>query len=255
MSNSYFPATQALQEYQPDSMLADLAQAQAIKSSQQQTAQSAQSFPLEQQYRQQQNQIQGMQLQDAQTLRQLAPQYLQRDDQGKPTGYDLNGLIGAAAGAGVSPQVLNQLQVDHLNLQQKYADASTATMLKFRERRTIQRMNFWKESVRFPTQRRSSRLTKKDCRTCKLSEMDTGHVPQQVPTDDASLNMLEATLGMHEQALADAKTQGEAQEAAGKGAQAQADAALTNIKVRMAQNSKPGDFDSQIDHSRLQEAI
>jgi hypothetical protein len=52
MANNFFPAVQYLKEYQPENQLDQFAKMQAIKNSQQTAAQSAQSFPLEQQQRQ-----------------------------------------------------------------------------------------------------------------------------------------------------------------------------------------------------------
>ena len=77
MSNSFFPAVQYQYLPQPDNALSDLAKAAAIKSSQQQTQQSQQAFPIEQQQRQatltgtqQQNQLTQFNIQDRQGIAQ-----------------------------------------------------------------------------------------------------------------------------------------------------------------------------------------
>ena len=74
------------QQYQPESLLSAVGKAQAIKSSQQQQQQSAQSFPIEQQQRQatlqgtqQQNQLTQFNIQDRQGIAQAL-----RDSYGGP---------------------------------------------------------------------------------------------------------------------------------------------------------------------------
>src|ERR1700733_14782536 len=59
----------------------------------------------------QENQQRALQLQDAQTLRSLAPQFIKKDSNGNPNGYDFPGLISKASAAGVNPQLLNQMSL------------------------------------------------------------------------------------------------------------------------------------------------
>src|SRR5215471_14690315 len=55
------------------------------------------------------NQQITLNLQDQQTLRDLAPKYIQKDATGKVTGFDYDGFTSEAGARGVSPASLNQL--------------------------------------------------------------------------------------------------------------------------------------------------
>src|SRR5262249_2247666 len=55
------------------------------------------------------NQQRTLALQDQQTLRDLAPKYIQKDNSGKVTGFDYDGFTSEAGARGVSPASLNQL--------------------------------------------------------------------------------------------------------------------------------------------------
>src|ERR1017187_6910234 len=69
---------------------------------QQQAAQTQQT-QAQTQGVQQQNQIQAMQLKDEQTFRSLAPQFVQKDENGKITGMDNEGLYAAMKSQGADP--------------------------------------------------------------------------------------------------------------------------------------------------------
>src|ERR1017187_7179686 len=69
---------------------------------QQQAAQTQQT-QAQTQGVQQQNQIQAMQLKDEQTFRSLAPQFVQKDENGKITGLDNDGLYAAMRSNGADP--------------------------------------------------------------------------------------------------------------------------------------------------------
>src|SRR4051812_15143939 len=58
---------------------------------------------------------QKMMLDDQKTLRSLQPQFVQKDESGKPTGYDWNGLISTAQGK-VMPATLFSLQKQQSDL-------------------------------------------------------------------------------------------------------------------------------------------
>src|ERR1700674_3790742 len=73
------------------------------------------SAMLQQQAMQQENQLRAMQLQDSQTIQKIAPNYIQKDDSGKITGYDYDGLTNGAISAGVRPASLAPLQTMRKN--------------------------------------------------------------------------------------------------------------------------------------------
>lgn len=85
----------------------------------------------------QQQQIQGnamslqqqqQQMQDMQKLRDLAPQYVSKDDSGKVTGYDIDGISNAALGAGINPQTVAGLRNTYAESVQKLTAASKAQL-------------------------------------------------------------------------------------------------------------------------------
>ena len=162
----------------------------------------------------QQNQMQALQLKDAQTLRSLSPQFLQKDDKGNVTGYDFKGLIGAASGAGVSPQTLQKMQMDQLDLTQKYAATDEATRNDaLAKNKTAYDVLEGVRSQKDPAARQSA--YQQGLQQLQKVGVDTSKYPPQAPSDD-DLNSFEAGLGVHQQILADAKTQAETAEANAK---------------------------------------
>lgn len=206
---------------------------------QQQTAQ------LQQTGLSQQNQMQALQLKDAQTLRSLSPNFVQKDENGNITGYDYKGLIGAASGAGVAPQTLQKMQMDQLDLTQKFAATDEATRNdEIAKNKQAYQVLEGVRGIQDPAQRQQA--YQQGLPQLQKIGVDTSKFPPQVPGDDV-LQSFEVGLGMHAQVLADAKTQAETGESVAKADQEKAQAALDNIKVNLSKNSKPGDFDKQVD--------
>ena len=217
------------------SPLAMYAQAQQIKNAQtqQQTAQ------LQQQGLQQENQQRALQLQDQQTLRSLAPNHVIKDADGNVTGFDTPGLLKEAAGKGVNPQTLNQMQNQYAESVKNLAGANEAV----RNNETAKNKALYEtleslRNIQDPAQR--SAALQQAIPSLQKQGVDTSKLTPNEPLDDKSLDVVEAGLGMHSQMINDAKGLAEANKAS-------ADAALTNIKVNLSKNSKPGDFDKQID--------
>jgi len=153
---------------------------------------------------QQENESGAMQLQDQQTLRQLAPQFVTKDSDGNPTGYDLAGLASKATAAGVSPMLVNQIQMGHADMVQKLAASDTSV----RANEMAKNKASWEalESVRSiqdPAQRQQA--YQQALPNLQKLGVDTSKFPAQVP-DDQGLNTFEAGLGQHAQVLADAQT-------------------------------------------------
>src|ERR1051326_5019372 len=177
----------------------------------QQTQQQAQAFPLEQQQRQQtvqqsQMQTQAMQQQQAEqaALRELAPNYVKRDDSGKVTGYDYDGLFAAANGK-VSPGTIQKLQQEHIKTLEGYASLDKTQ----REKEASD--NKWLfesieglKGIADPKQRVQQYRTTVDA--ARKRGIDISQFPTQPPSND-DLTAFEAPLGMHAQLLADAETQ------------------------------------------------
>lgn len=109
----------AMQEY---ARVAALRQQTAA--SQQQMQQQAALAPGQQQLQQQQvqaaqtqNQQAALDLQDAQNAHKLGPQFLQKDDSGKITGFDTEGYYNALIGSGMNPAKVMGLRTQQLQYQ------------------------------------------------------------------------------------------------------------------------------------------
>lgn len=219
---------------QGPSPLAQYAQLMQIKNAQtqQQTAQLQQTGIA------QENQQRALALQDAQTLRSLAPNHVTKDADGNVTGFDTQGLIKEAASKGVNPATLNQMQNQYAESVKNLAGANEAT----RNNEVAKNKAAYEllEGVRSePDVTKRPAVFQAGLANLQKLGVDTTKIsPPQF--DDASLKAVESSIGMHAQMLEDAGTQAKTQKDA-------ADAALANIKVNLSKNSKPGDFDKQID--------
>src|ERR1035438_4187817 len=98
------PFPDALQEFQRAAGL------------QQQAAQTQQT-QAQTQGVQQQNQMQAMQLKDEQMRRSLAPQFVQKDENGKVKGFDTDGLYNAMLQNGADPASIAQMRMKQVEFQ------------------------------------------------------------------------------------------------------------------------------------------
>lgn len=189
-------------------------------------------------------QLQQMQLDDQKTLRSLQPQFVQKDEAGKPTGYDWNGLIAAAQGK-VMPATLFGLQKQQSDLRQSMA---TATSDELKNQKDINGQLYERaeglKGITDPGERQKH--YESTLGWAQQHGLNVNQWPAIAPDND-HITALESEFGMHAQALADQKTAAETTESTQKAANEGAQAQLANIKVRLAQNSKPGDFDADID--------
>src|SRR5208283_1380599 len=211
------------------------ARLQQIKNAQtqQQTAQ------LQQTGLEQENQQRALALQDSQTLRSLAPQHVVKDADGNVTGFDMPGLIKDAAGKGVDPNRLTQMQNQYAESVKNLTGAQETLRTNEQAKNKALYETFESlRSIQDPQQRQAA--LQQALPTLQKQGVDTSKINPNSPLDDKALDLEEAGLGVHAQMIADAKTNAETQEKS-------ASAALTNIKVNLSKNSKPGDFDSQID--------
>lgn len=199
-----------------------------------------------------QTQQQQLDLQDAQNAHRLGPQFLQKDADGKITGFDNEGYYNALIGTGMNPvkimgmrqqnltyqQGLTKLSQDQLDLQNKKND--DAYQITEPIRQLAQDPNADVGHLNSAWQSVAPRLAQLG--------IDPKTLPAafQSPQDASSkLRDFETELGQHKQLLADAKTQGETQEAVGKGAQASAEAAFTTLKTKGLMAS-PGDVHQMV---------
>lgn len=92
-----------------------------------QTAAAQQQAILAQaQGQQQQNQAQGLQLKDEQLRRSLAPKFVQKDENGKPTGFDNEGLYSAMLSGGADPLTIQKLRMSQVEMQKSLIGLSDA---------------------------------------------------------------------------------------------------------------------------------
>jgi len=186
------------------SPLALYAQLQQIRNAQSQN----QTQQLQQVGLQQENQIRQQQIQDSQTLRSLAPNHVQKDENGKVTGFDMPGLLNEAAGK-VDPKMLAQVGNQYAESVKNLAAASEAT--RNNEQAKNKAMYEGLESLRSiqdPVQREAAKAPL--LQTLQRQGVDTSKIQT---VDDNSLNGYEAGIGVHAQVLADAKTQSEIEKA------------------------------------------
>lgn len=160
---------------------------------------------------QQKNQLQAMQLQDETKLRQLSPQFVQKDDKGTITGYDNKGFFQAAAGAGISQQRLQQIQMGQLQMTEQYAKADEATRNnEIAKNKASYEALEGIRNITDPNQRQQAYQTA--IPNLQKMGVDTSKFPAQVPNND-QLQSIEAGIGMHAQILSDAKTAAETNQA------------------------------------------
>lgn len=177
-----------------------------------------QNAPLQTQALQQQvqagqleNQQRQLQLQDQQTLRSISPDFIKKDSSGNVTGYDYDGFFNKAASSGVSPQTL-------FTIQKGISDATLAkansTKTQLENQQTLNNQAYQHleglRGAQDPGQRQQ--LWNAARQWASQNAATIGINPQALPLtapDDNGLNAIEASLGMHAQQLADAKTTSE----------------------------------------------
>jgi hypothetical protein len=202
-----------------------------------------------QQVQEQQQEIalkqQQQQFQDSQTLRALAPQFVKKDENGKSIGFDYGGLLDKASTSGVNPVMVAQLRNQYAESVKNMAGADEAVRNnEIAKNKVIYEGIEGLKGIDDPAQR--ALAYQPILNKLKLAGIDTSSLnPNKVPSDE-ELTAYETQLGMHGQLLADAKTQAETKESAAKAASEQATAGLTNLKLKIAQSAKPGDYDATI---------
>lgn len=152
----------------------------------------------------QENEQRSLQLKDMQTLRDLGPKYVQKDESGNVTGFDFNGLANEATGKGVNPATVQALQLQHSQTVKSLAEADAATRgNELAKNKASYEALESVRSVSDPAQREAAYQSA--IPNLQKLGINTSQFPKQVP-DDATLKSFEAGLGMHAQMLSDAKT-------------------------------------------------
>lgn len=204
----------------PQNALAEYARVAQLKAqtaaSQQQTQQRAAMAPMEQQAAQMQNQQSALDLQDAQNAHKLGPQFLQKDDSGKITGFDNEGYYNALISSGMNPAKIQAMRTQNLTYQQG-VNKLGADQLDLQNKKNDDAYQIV-EPIRQLTQDPSADVGRVNTVWAgvapKLQRLgiDPKSLPAsfQSPQDAAQkLQDFETELGQHKQLLADAKTQSE----------------------------------------------
>ncbi|MGH9514198.1 MAG: hypothetical protein ACRD3P_00780 [Terriglobales bacterium] len=192
------------------------------------------------------NQQKQLDLKNQQIISQVAPDHVVKDQSGKVTGYDWNGLAQDALQKGASPQYVNSMQANYAKVRSDLANA-TKTEQENENAANQKAIGMHEDLKQITDPQQRQQAYGQMLGFMKGHGLDVSNYPQQAPQNNDDLTHLEVPLGMHAQLLNDHKTQSETDANNAKAANENAQAALANIKVNMAKNSKPGDFDSQID--------
>lgn len=184
----------------------------------------------------QENQQRALQLQDAQTLRSLAPNHIKKDSDGNVTGFDMPGLLNEAAGKQVNPNTLTQMGNQYSESVKNLAASDEATRNnELAKNKASYELLESVRSLKDPAQQQQA--YQQGLPKLQKLGIDTSKMPPQAPTDPAAFDAAEATLGMHAQALADAKTTAETAEKQQQTATAKATQAHTEMET--AQGGTP----------------
>jgi hypothetical protein len=233
-----------VQQEGPLDQYARLMQIQNSQQQQQVGAQQLQSGALDLQQKQ-------LQAKAMQTLQQISPNHVTKDSDGRPTGYDYNGLYSEAVSKGVPPQLLTPLQTQQKTAADTLLAQSNAKKVTLENMASINKQAYEQlEGVKGITDPNARQQTwQQSLAWSQQNGLDTSQFPQQVPDND-TLSRFEVPLGMHAQALADAKTQAETgyntQRANELGASAQ-QKALQTTAAQLAMSQNQDDYQSKLD--------
>lgn len=156
----------------------------------------------------QENQMRQMQLEDMNTVKSIAPKYVQKDEKGNVTGYDFDGLTNGAIAAGVRPQSLAQLQAMRKNAADTLLAQENAKKGALENQNTINdQLSGHLEAFRnAPAEMKQSTLND------AMATAKKNNMPWQLPTDATQitpqmLDTAETSLAMHSQHVKEAQEQ------------------------------------------------
>ena len=218
----------------PQNAMAEYARVAAL---QQQTQQQAAMAPLQRQQAQQQIQAQQRQFADQDALTKAITQY----DPSKNTLADVPKLITQNGGSGqaalqaqqgllTQKQNLLKLSDDQFAQQQKLSDLAQGVHDEVTSAKPEEKQAVYTQGLQ--------RLG--------AAGMDVSKEPAQYPGDDVFSQHL-APIQLHSAIVADAAKQREADQNAAKARNENAEAAHQEFLNKLTENSKPGDFDKQVD--------
>jgi hypothetical protein len=154
----------------------------------------------------QENEMRALQLADSKTIQQIAPKYVQKDDSGKVTGYDFDGLTDGAIAAGVRPQSLAPLQAMRKNAADTLLAQEQAKKGALENQNTINdQITGHLEAFRnAPPEMKQTELNN------AMATAKKYNMPWQLPTDAAQitpqmLETAETSLAMHSQHVKEAQ--------------------------------------------------
>lgn len=159
------------------------------------------------------NQQKQFAIQHQKVLTDIQQKHVTRDETGKPTGIDYDGVVSDAGAAGIPPDEIAKIQTVQNGLKeqaQKLSDQQAAAHEKENKRiyEITQGLAEFPEGTPERDKAYQAALMAEGSKGAKAIE----HWPTKTPTD-ADLGMWDAQLGMHGQALADAKTKAETKHA------------------------------------------
>ena len=172
---------------------------------------AAQAFPVAQkqaeatlQQTEIQNQAAQQKMAEQKALRDLAPNYVKRGDDGKVAGYDWDGFFQGAAGK-VSPAALQKMQQEHAQTLEAYSKLNETQRKKESEDNgfLFQSIEALK-GIEDPQQRQAA--YRKIVDQAQRRQIDISQFPTQAPGND-ELTAMEAPLGMHAELLKNQETE------------------------------------------------
>lgn len=217
------------QQQNPLDQYSKLASIQALSAERQQR-QALMPGALQQQQQQleaglQDNKIKQLQVaqaqqdaKDQQTMRQQAPNFLQKDSAGNVTGYDTNGYFNSLLGNGVSPMKVAAARNAQAEMTKNLAQAGDAQikLADAKNDNAYQILEGIRSLAKLPNTGPNTLEGAYHDALPKLQQLgiDTSKFPQSfAQVGDQGLQQFEAQLGLHKQIVNDAKTQAETNKA------------------------------------------
>lgn len=189
----------------------------ALKSLQNQQALQQQQLVNEKtanQGQQQEIEQRDLQLKASKTLAEIGPNHIKRDAQGQPTGYNYEGLINDATSKGIPPTLLAPIQAMQKSSVETVLAKTNADKNEIANQEAINKQAYERleglKSLTDPAQRKQA--WQEFGSWAQQHKLDVSNAPAE-PPDNQTLTAREAALGMHAQALSDAKTQAETNQA------------------------------------------
>lgn len=154
--------------------------------------------------------------QDAQTMRAQAPNFIQKDQDGKVTGFDSDGYYNSLLGNSVSPTKVNALRLQNAQASKALSESGEAN-IKLSDAKIDNAYNLLEGMRTLAKDPNAGPNTIQGKYMDTLGQLqklnlgvDTSKFPQQFSqVGDAGLQQFEAQIGAHKQIINDAKTQSE----------------------------------------------